>query len=429
MKLTEPIRFPLSVGSTPATLAMGVALFGFLGGAPVFFGSLLPDLVALLCGLLIAVWFFSLCALPFSFRKERASDLRVGDEGVAIHGGRFGGSRLAWSELAAPSALRLEDGGTPPRTTLSLSERIAVGSEEPDEQASLTALADSLSTLVRGYLDAQAEPPAPSWDPRVLRCPGCAAPQPVPDAAQVRCRFCDAVSAVPEPLRAAVRDAAATTAHRRATRSALVELQRWRSARAVNVLLGVALLPLALSWPVMAAFTSEFFQYYDILRWRDVFILFAATCALSVGLLLLVQSQLALRRAFALVASSFHARPPERPGWPYGCRQCAAPLAVAAESPLAVCPYCQADNVVLGVLLPHAVAGAAEERGALDQVLAERARERRRWRLYFLLSLVLMAVGGKVVGDTLGRVRASRLPRHAPVDRSWRYEPAWVQPR
>lgn len=429
MKLTVSLRFPLSVGSTPANLALGVAVLGFLGAAPVFFGSVLPDFMAIVCGVIIAAWFFGLCVLPFSFRKERASDLVIDGEGAQVLAGRFAGRHLRWPDLAGPDAVRFEETTDPPAATLALPGDVVARSEDPDECASLQALADSLATLARGYREVQAPRPPASLSPRVLCCTGCGAPQALPDAEQVCCLFCQADTRVPEAQRAAVRDATASAAHRRATQSALVELQRWRSARFVNLLLGVALLPLALAWPVMGAFTSEFFQYYDILRWRDVFSLFAATAALSVGTVLLVQSQLGLRRAFALVTSTFHARPPGQPGWPHGCRECGAPLAIAEEVPLVVCPYCHTDNVVLGVLLPHAIEATARERSSLDVVLTEHARARRRWRLGFLLSLVLIAAGGKVVGDTLGRVRASRLSRHAPVDRTWDYAPEWAHGR
>jgi uncharacterized Zn finger protein (UPF0148 family) len=434
MKLTAPLRFPLSVGSTPANLALGLAIVGFLGGGPIFFGSVLPEFMALVCGLIIAAWFFGLCMLPFSFRKERASDLQVDEQSITVHAGRFSGTRLTWAELVAPGVGLFSSapgsGSTPPSASLTLPGGVVVRSEEPDERESLAALADSLVTLARGYCEAQtAHPPAArtSLDPRVLCCTSCGVPLSVSGSEQIQCGFCQSIVRVPDSLRVAVRDAAATVAHRSATRTALQELQQWRRAPAVNLLLGVALLPLGLAWPVMGAFTSEFFQYYDILRWRDVCVLFVSTGALSLGLVLLVQSQLVLRRAFALVTASFHARPPAQPGWPHSCRVCGAPLAIVADTPLVVCPYCQADNVVLGVLLPHTVDGANEQRHSLDAILTERRRARRRWRVGFALSLILIAAGGKVVLTTLGRVHASSLPRHAPVDRSWHYEPAWAK--
>jgi hypothetical protein len=140
-----------------------------------------------------------------------------------------------------------------------------------------------------------------------------------------------------------------------------------------------------------------------------------------------VQSQLVLRRAFALVVASFHARPPEQPGWPHGCRVCDAPLPLGDETPLVICSYCRADNVLLGALLPHTVQRTKEQRLSLDALLAARTRARRRWRIAFAVSLVLILGGGRQIFDTLVRVRAAHQTRHAPVDRRWSYEPAWVR--
>jgi hypothetical protein len=44
-------------------LALEVALFGVLGAAPVFFGSVLPNWMVLPSGILTAAWFFALVAL------------------------------------------------------------------------------------------------------------------------------------------------------------------------------------------------------------------------------------------------------------------------------------------------------------------------------------------------------------------------------
>lgn len=435
MKPMDALRFPLSVGSSPTNLALGVAIFGFLGGGPVFFGSLLPNFMTLVCGLLIALWFFGLCALPYSFRKERASDLSVNEQGITVCGGRFASHQIAWSTLAEPDGIHFSSvsgaGTAPPSAHLALGSTVTVRSEDADEIASLSALSESLSTLATGYLDAAVPRPPSAADPRVLCCVRCGAPQPATAEEQAQCPYCGGQTPVPIALRHAVRDAAATVENRASTRSALHELQRWPRARRVNVLLAVAMLPLVLSWPVMAAFTSEFFQSFDILRWRDVFILFAATCSLSIGMVLLLQSQLVLRRAFALITASFHTLPPEQPGGLHRCRICSAPLAVREDSdqPLVVCPYCQSDNVVLGVLLPHTVHAESEQRQSLDSLLIERRRARNRWRLGFVVSVLLILVGGKVVWTTLSSARASSLTRHAPADRSWSYEPDWVKVR
>jgi hypothetical protein len=147
---------------------------------------------------------------------------------------------------------------------------------------------------------------------------------------------------------------------------------------------------------------------------------------LSIGSLMLVQSQLVVREAFALVATTFHARPPKEPGWPPSCRNCGAPLRVTPEVPLVVCPYCRADNVMLGVLLPHSVDVEVKQKESLDQILTRRRRARRRWQLGFVVALVLMGLGGRVIVDAVGRVRAADLPRHPPVNRAWSYEPPWV---
>jgi DNA-directed RNA polymerase subunit RPC12/RpoP len=426
VKLDKPLIFPFSVGTTPVTLALGVAIFGFLGGGPVFFGSLLPGWMTVVLGLLTAMWFFGLVALPFTFRNHRASDLVVDEQAVTVRSGRRHARVLAWPQLLHTRCVRFSDRSHPRAWRLALADDVVATTEEPSEGESWTALADSLRTLAGGFANAATAAPLPPVAMNVLHCPSCGAPVTLSDDEHTRCRFCGGVVTIPAPLRAALADANRLAASRTRTRAILVELQRWRRARSINLLLAVALALLALSWPVMAVFTSEYFQYHDALRWRDVVQLFCSTMAVSVGLLLLVQSQLVMRAAFALVAATFHARPPEQPGWPPGCRHCGAPLAVTPEVPLVVCPYCRTDNVMLGVLLPHTVAVQVQQQESLDETLARRQRARRRWQLGFAIALLLMALGGHVIVSAVARVRAAHLPWHPPVDRPWRYEPAWV---
>ncbi|HND11191.1 MAG TPA: hypothetical protein PKI49_11055 [Pseudomonadota bacterium] len=433
MKPLSPIRFPLSIGSTPANLALGICVIGFFGAGPVFFGSLLPDFVAIVCGLLIALWFFGLCMLPFSYRKERASDLVVGPEGIQVFGGRFSTKKLGWSQLAQDGAIALSktepSADAPALSELSLGGEVMVRSEESDAHESLAALHESLCTFAEGYLDANMPAQAPVLDPRVLHCPSCGAPQPATNKAHLSCLFCGAQVPVPSALQEAVHSAMSVAEDRVATRKSLQELTRWPRARFVNQVLAIAMFPLALSWPLMAAFTSEFFQYYDILRWRDVFILFFATCSMSLGMVLFLQSQLVLRRAFALISASFHALPPEDGQSAYRCRSCAAPIVTPEqiEEPLFVCPYCRCDNVILGALLPHTVHTESEQRQSLDALLVERKRTRNRWRLGIVVSVLLIGAGGQVACSAIQRVKQSSLPRHAPVDRTWSYEPGWVK--
>lgn len=56
-------------------LALGLGIVGFFAAAPVFISSLLPRFMAIVCGVLLALWFFVLVMLPFVARKRRASDV------------------------------------------------------------------------------------------------------------------------------------------------------------------------------------------------------------------------------------------------------------------------------------------------------------------------------------------------------------------
>jgi hypothetical protein len=135
--------------------------------------------------------------------------------------------------------------------------------------------------------------------------------------------------------------------------------------------------------------------------------------ALSTGLVLAANALVVFRRAVGLVFATFHARPPEREGDPHTCRHCGAPLARAAESPLATCVYCRSDNVI-GIDLPSYAEPEERQAAKLDELLAARRKERRLWARLAALALVSLVGSGVLLKSTIDYVRAHPAERHAP---------------
>jgi hypothetical protein len=418
MLLTQPLRLPLSTGASPANLALGIGVIGFLGSAPIFLGSVLPNWVALVCGLLIALWFFALCTLPFIAKKRRASDVLVTAQGISIASGPHRGRALGWDEMARKPPVFTpapKDGDA----KLVLPGGIEAVSSEPEEIASLENLSSTLGALASGYAAAHTPDPEDDLDVEVARCPSCGAPITPSHEATTTCRHCSAAAPVPDELRREVDHLRSLASSRTTTARALAVLGRWPRAASVNLVLALAALPLVLGWPAAGVLGSEFFQYRDVFSWRDMGVLFVSTVALTLALVFWLERQVVHRQAFGLVVATFHAVRLESDE--LGCHNCGAPLAASSDAALIVCAYCRCDNVVLGLDLPPRVRAEARQAAALDVILAERVRSMRTWRWLSVAAVVLLVTGAALLSGPLRRAATVAAPRHPLVDRAWSY--------
>jgi uncharacterized Zn finger protein (UPF0148 family) len=418
MQLERPLRLPLATGASPVNLALGVGVFGFLGAAPLFIGSLLHDLLMIPCVLLIAIWFMALLRLPFVGRKQRASDIVLDVGGVTILCGPHAGQRLGWKELAQhPPVVHARTDSDEVR--LALAGSIELITSEPDELTSSKNLAQTLTTLARGHQAAQQGARQHGDSVAIPHCANCGAPVAPSEAESVNCSHCGVEAKIPERLQREVGHLRRLVEARTLTTRALSVLSRWPRAHRVNLVLGVAVIPLTLGWPVSASITSEFFQYRDVFSWRDVGVMFMSTAVLTLGLVFWLAGQVVHRQAFGLVVAAFHAVKTSEDG--LVCRNCGAPLAVRPDTPLVVCAFCRCDNVVLGLELPARVDAEEGQATSLDKVLRERLRSMRTWRILSATSAALVVVGGLMLAEPLHRAAVSPAPPHPLIDRDWSY--------
>lgn len=416
MLFSRSFRLPLATGSSPATLMMGLGLVGFLGSSPVFLGSLLPDWVALLCGLLIAAWFLTLLGLPLILKQRRASDLVLSRDGVEVEAGPSHGRRWTWAELGA---LRFEAAREGADATLRIGSEVLASSDEPGEIASLAALAETLGTLARGQH--AEEPPWADLAPNVAHCATCGAPLVVTDDPDVRCRYCGARAELSHELASLVADAHTLSKSRERTLRAIDVLLRWPSARRVQPVLFAALVPLVFGWPAAGVFASEFFQFHDVLSWGDVGIVWVGTLAASLALVFWVEGQVVHRRAFALLVASFRARVLDAERGLLGCRQCGAPLGARADELVATCLYCRSESLLVGLDIP--VHRHEAQSQSLQALAVERVRSIRTWRALGAVAVLTALMGVLLLAGPVTRAVRDHAPRHEPVDRPWSYEP------
>lgn len=420
MLIEHPIRLPLATGASPADLALGIGILGFLGSAPIFIGSVLPLWVAVVCGVLIALWFGALVTVPSAARRQRASDVILDGSGLSIDGGMHDARVLAWSELVTTPP-KLVHPAPRAQTRLLLARDIEVVSDQADESVSLANLATTLCTLAQGWKLGRAPARPLGTGSAVPGCAECGAPLVPSESEYVKCRHCGAQTEMPANLRREVQQVRELAQARAQTGSSLRALANWPTARSVNLGFAAAVVPLVLGWPAASVFVSEFFQSRDVFSWRDVGVVFVSTAAATLGLCFRVVGQVVHRRAFGLVVATFHAVRTSEDG--VCCRNCGAPLAVGPDTALVSCVFCREDNVVLGIDLPPQVVKEASQAESLDRMVANRMQSMRFWRRLSWLSLTLIVTGAALLYEPLSRAVRSQTPAHESLDRDWSYRP------
>jgi hypothetical protein len=351
---------------------------------------------------------------------ERPSDAVLDASGLRIEGGRRHGLTLAWADIApdrcqiqhdrdkryilwrvianvplmAVSAL-VEDSVMIRFTEETPVKRLHVAGKggsvlvaEADlelEVASLLAL-DRTIRASRWY---GKQPPALP-NPSRLACPGCnAAIAPTAEPSPT-CRFCGVALAIPDDIRERVAAASSLVASRRSGLPRLDRLLRSQpSARRASIAMWLAALPIVLAWPAagVLVFREASHHTLNLVRFGA---LTALPLLVTIGTFLLARGRLTDRFAFHAVVIGFGARDPARPGEPYRCRSCQAPLPDAAQSPIVTCVYCNAASV-LGLDLRGDADEAESEQASLELALGRRRRERWLWTLASLASIGLLA--------------------------------------
>jgi hypothetical protein len=166
----------------------------------------------------------------------------------------------------------------------------------------------------------------------------------------------------------------------------------------VNRILFVVGVPMMLVWPIAFAIGAVRGLLRDVdavdFLWLALF-----PMATILALFFILRAQLVDRQALKLLTLNFGASEPDKPGDPYRCRGCKAPLPDAQDKIVVRCAYCSADNI-LGLDLRRDAAPATEEAKGLEDAVAQRSRERWLWRFLtgFAGLLLLVGVGSLALG-------------------------------
>ncbi len=331
----------------------------------------------------------------------RACDLELDGDDLRVHGGPSHGFHAKLSDLAAEGAITFADGRLrlKPSTGASLTLNVPA---DPDERASLEALAASLSAgaLARGT-DRAPEPRAQVANQHtgvdLLRCSTCGAPLTPSRNRAVRCAFCNAENTIPSKLASRIESNEVVDARRRADEALCSALLRQPGPALANTVafVGAALCIVLTAIAIFLAAMMAFL--FDTLggppHWAGIAL---AECGLAVLLFSFVRAGLASRTAMRVLTLGFSSIPSGRAGVSDGCRNCGAPLPESAAARVLIrCVYCGADN--LGALdlgfeadvVKRFSAGELSPASALARV----RRHRIRARLQGFVGAVLLGAG------------------------------------
>jgi len=382
------LAMPLSTGAsaiqifgTPM-LALHLIAFG-----PLFFATRLPGWTVYPVAILWALWFFATVGFLLKGWTQRASDLRLGREGLEISGGPLHGRRHNWEDLAEGGAKWQRFAGQDPHSTLWIADEVVAISDSDTEHQSLKSVALTVLHLARQAVGAAPEVRT-ERPPHVLVCPTCGCPVPPTETPTAQCGRCDSEVVMPETLRDQVRSSVAFADVRRQSERLLQSLVQQPGATATNLLMLLAIPPLLIGFPLASILFDEFFQLREVFRWQDGVALFVGAMAFSYGLLGILRGQISGRQALWLIACDFAARPPKEEGEPWFCRQCGAPLPKVDAHAVVTCVHCSAQSII--EIFPPAAWDPSDVQD-LRAELAARVGQRRRYRLMTAGSLVLLA--------------------------------------
>ncbi len=126
------IALPLSTGASAIHLfTTPMMVFHVVAFGPLFFATRLPGWTVVPVGVMVALWFFAVVGLLLKAWIQRASDLRMGHQGVEIHGGPMHGTRHDWTDLVEGSAKWQLTEGPSPLSTLWIGGEVVAESDHP----------------------------------------------------------------------------------------------------------------------------------------------------------------------------------------------------------------------------------------------------------------------------------------------------------
>ena len=409
MRADRSLRLPAQIG-TSALLSLARGSLFAVPGIILFTVAVviilwLPDLgdASGYIFLVIGAPGFVTCGFAFKHLKralaERPSDLLVARDGFTIDGGPHHRTKITWDDLTGVSVVHPtrpdkgsddEDnsdqtivrviyaaGGTLKTIELGAAERLG-------EKQSLEELAATLEAAK--VPDSGAKPTLEAVN--LLTCDGCSAALVPTDAATLVCPYCSHVVTVPQALRTQIRDAVAVQSR---PDKAIAKLLVQPGATLVGALFVVAAAFMLVAWPVaIIAMGLEYAR--GTLTFPHVMFLIGFVASSVLGFYGLIRTRLVDRQALRLLAMEFAAVEPAKPGEPYRCQRCLAPLpALADDKIVARCVYCGADNV-LGIQIGREASIAREESQSLDRALARRRHEHRVWRGFTIVALGLLVL-------------------------------------
>lgn len=390
----------------PVGLALGGAIVWY-GGDETSFG-----IGVFIMGAPLLFVFFAIGQL-LTVLRARPSDIVLDAAGVRVEGGRHGGIAVPWSQLQG-DACRLERGTDHGLTAGDIlaanwSEGERAGTEivhlvvtrggtrlvlaeatTADERASLATLFESIQAG-RGELDDDAASTEPVGDVELVRCGACGAAVVPTSAERIACHRCGAAVEIPERLRVRVRAGDALAKARTRIDRTVASLLDQPGALRTNLGFLLGGTAMVLAWPGAIAAAVWLYRQDNLAALR-VLALLVFPLALIAGLFVLLRATLVDRVALRLLTLDFGARDPRRPGDPFGCRACGGPLPHAEQAVVVRCVYCEADNV-LGLDLRARAHRSDTTASSLDDAIATRARERRRWRWRLLPAVLSTAAG------------------------------------
>ena len=363
-------RVPLATGATSFRgifiCSPGAAIVGLAAGYVAHHAHAADDRVALPIGVFgFVALVYALIAIYLSVRF-RATDIDLSPTGFTVVGGPWTETSAQWSSIDS-TTVRLDAG------KLTVGEQVLADTSAPHDR-------ESLEVIAQAIINASSPPVAtPFAEPElaILKCSACGAVVVPVDRDEVACRSCGVTIALPLKLRERIRAARELDADSRSLRRLAEKLARRPSAARTNVAL-LASGAFFLVSVALAVFGVE-------VGWPSAVLV---AVALSLPLLVFARMDIADRIGAVALAMGSAARSPEKPGDPYACRVCGAPLPPAEAGAIVVrCGYCNADNV-LGIDLRIDAGATRWKEGSF----AIAARHRGRGRIARVVALVA-AVG------------------------------------
>jgi hypothetical protein len=346
------------------------------------------------------------------YRHERASDVEIDDSGLRFVAGRLDGHVIAWGEIdscaIATDASRyiqrdsgvgrvvsteylqqlwLTRRGNPRPPDLLLAESL-----DPEEKLSLQELQQSIvgACEARGRLQLGPAPQPPSAS--VLQCTACGFPVSPRETAPTVCASCGVEVQFDAETRERIGAALALGQQVERLEASVVALLQQPSARATNIALGL-FAKLLFGVPA-GALILYFTPDPGILR---ALLLLAVGIPLMTAAALAARMQTVARRALRDLTIGMGARNPSRPGEPSRCRQCGGTLVIRPGRVVALCLFCNAENL-LGLDLRPAAAEARSRLYHLEPILQRQAGQRRVARAGAVICCALAALALAVFG-------------------------------